>query len=359
MPKMGLSVIAQKRYNIIHDCIKNRRVGLNSNNNYPSRHDLKIAIDRYLERAYFDGLSETREISVEQIDLDIRFLKRHKNAPIEYVRSEGGYHYTDSDYELDHPATIEELDYIKLGLELLKQHKFKSVSPFFKTAIEKTLFGYTLDFENLLLSDQIIDVQFDEVDNGDNGNGLDWMKEIYDAVYWKKCIEIEYKRHHQDKINRHIISPYLIKEYNSRYYVYAHSNIPNKRALFAFDRILSITKKSDIPFVRLERGFNLSNHFSHYYGVSEPIGDKPYKIELQVTNAYFPYLVSKKIHPTQQTIEKKRKNINFKYVQIECFISRDLENKLLSFGENVTVKSPKVLVDRIKKRLDKVNANYK
>jgi hypothetical protein len=103
----------------------------------------------------------------------------------------------------------------------------------------------------------------------------------------------------------------------------------------------------------------LSNHFSHYYGISEPIGDKPYKIELQVTNAYYPYLISKKIHPTQETIEKKRKNINFKYVQIECFISRDLENKLLSFGENVTVKSPKVLVDRIKKRLEKVNANYK
>jgi hypothetical protein len=117
--------------------------------------------------------------------------------------------------------------------------------------------------------------------------------------------------------------------------------------------------ESNSKFIKLERGFNLSNHFSHYYGVSEPIGDKPYKIELEVTNAYFPYLISKKIHPTQQTIEKKRKNINFKYVQIECFISRDLVNKLLSFGENVTVKSPKVLVDRIKKRLDKVNANYK
>ena len=125
----------------------------------------------------------------------------------------------------------------------------------------------------------------------------------------------------------------------------------------SWDRILKIDK-SKKKYTKTKKNFNVKNYFSQYYGISSPYEKSPVLITLEVNNSYLPYIESRPIHKTQIIGEKNNKT-NTTNIEIRCFLSRDLESKLLSFGENVTVKKPSLLVEKIKERLVKINANYK
>ena len=352
MAKTNFSIPALERYRFIDDQLQR--------NLHPSKEELLDRLNRSYNVTKFKEKSKTDrlEISEKQLDVDISFMKKDLGAPIKFDRSIPGYIYTE-EYTLNYvvPATKEEKKYIRFAIDLLKQKKFNSILPFFDNALQKTLFGFQLFLDQENLDHKYIEVQNDEVFNGLNANGNDWLCEIYDAILEKKVLKIQYKRFENNKTNEHFFSPYLIKEFNSKFYVIGHSNITDDIVTLAFDRIISINV-CRLKYERPKKGFNVKDHFSHYYGISSPVGKNPVLIELEVDNNYLPYLESRPIHKTQEIGDKNTKSSTTN-IQIKCFISRDLENKLLTFGENVTVKKPGLLIERIKKRLVKINANYK
>jgi|LauGreDrversion4_2_1035121.scaffolds.fasta_scaffold413659_1 predicted DNA-binding transcriptional regulator YafY len=346
MAKTIDSIPVIERYRFIDDQLQR--------NQHPTREQLLNRLNRSYEVLRFNK----KKVSKQTLDEDIEFMKNILGAPIEYKRAIPGYVYT-KEYTLNYvvPASEEEKKYIRFAIDLLKQKKFNSILPFFDTALQKTLFGFTLFVENESLDQNFIDLQNDEAFNGLNNAGTDWLREIYDAIIEKEVLEIEYKRFENNKTTKHIISAYLIKEYNSKFYVIGHSNITDDFVILAFDRILKIHKTKK-KYIKPKKNFNVKNHFSQYYGISSPYGKYPVLITLEVSNSYLPYIESRPIHKTQ-IIGEKNKKTNTTNVEINCFLSRDLESKLLSFGENVTVKKPVLLVEKIKKRLLEINANYK
>jgi len=51
-------------------------------------------------------------------------------------------------------------------------------------------------------------------------------------------------------------------------------------------------------------------------------------------------------------------NVNGLLVEIECFLTPELEMMILSHGENVRVLAPEKLIDRVKKRIGEMIQIY-
>lgn len=185
------------------------------------------------------------------------------------------------------------------------------------------------------------------------------IAESFSAIQAQAVIRINYKpfNYSSNSVNV-ILSPYILKEYNRRWYLIGAADDTGRILNFALDRIKSITILPGYEYRCPPK--DLLERFEEIIGISYNEGSEIYKITFWASNKAAPYIDTKPLHGSQIHIKDKRDSeIRTKFnvplggslFSIECMENYELIRELCSFGGELKVLSPQPIVDAIKKRI--------
>ncbi|MCD8207836.1 MAG: WYL domain-containing protein [Bacteroidales bacterium] len=187
--------------------------------------------------------------------------------------------------------------------------------------------------------------------------------ELFTAISQKQVIELHYRSfsaRDEFVIN---LYPYLLKEYNHRWYVIAGGEKDGKIFNFALDRIEKIVS---ISHKYVEFDGDINELFEDIIGVT--MSDTPiYQIIFWVANGSKNYVLTKPLHESQrQFMNEDELEMRSRYpqlegglfFQIECKDNYELIRELSSFGKDLLVLSPKPIQDEVVKRFRDMQSEY-
>ena len=190
------------------------------------------------------------------------------------------------------------------------------------------------------------------------------MAEIFSAIRAKSVIKIKYSKFNDNQKREVILSPYLLKEYNQRWYVIGGANDTSKILNFALDRIKSIEILPGFEYHKAP--VDLSERYEDIIGITFLESSPIYEIIFWISDSSAPYIRTKPIHGSQKELRfDKEKVIRNKFdvpkggalFSIECKENYELIRELTSYGE-LKVLTPEHIINRIKERILKFHKIY-
>ena len=190
--------------------------------------------------------------------------------------------------------------------------------------------------------------------------------ELFTAISQRQVIELHY---HTFKTPEDIciyrLYPYLLREYNGRWYLYASRVENDKIKCFPLDRMIKMVPLPSLKYKKYKG--DLSEIFEDVIGVSffyeEPIN----KIIFWVSDVSKDYVLTKPLHESQRTIsEKDTKELFEKYpslqggrfFRIDCKRDYELIRELCSFGKELLVLEPSNIQKEIWEYINGMTENY-
>lgn len=187
--------------------------------------------------------------------------------------------------------------------------------------------------------------------------GTEHLSELYKAITEKKALLISYNSGYKYERNE-TLHPHYLKEYNGRWFVCGRTvqddGTVNDNALLALDRITDIDEhNTPVEYVGKD-GFNFEDYFSDIIGVTHS-AEWPEVVDvvLKIKNPkVFNLIKTKKLHRSQT------ENDEDFIISIKLRPNIELKTKLLSFGADVEVLSPRELRTQIGEEIANLNRIY-
>ena len=191
------------------------------------------------------------------------------------------------------------------------------------------------------------------LDHNPNVKGLNLIETLYPLIKEEKIVSIKYKPFSREEEIEYLLHPFLIKEYNNRWFLIGWLPAKNKYTVLGIDRIVQITEQAGkIDKTKKNELVLLQKSI---LGVSFTEGVLPTEIKLWITLEQLPYILTKPLHPSQKLIEE---HSDGSIITLNLVPNYELEQLLLSFGEKIKVLEPELLQIRIQKRLKDAIALY-
>lgn len=188
---------------------------------------------------------------------------------------------------------------------------------------------------------------------------------LFSAISNEQVVELTYRKFLDSAERKVIISPYLLKEYNRRWYIVGGAYDTNRILNFALDRLVKIEFKTGYTFKPCET--DLEERFEEIIGVTF-FEDAPItQILFWVSDAIKGYIHTKPIHGSQIHIKGDRADkLHILYPQlqsgdfltIECRGNFELIRELTAWGDDLIVLTPVSLRDRIVGRINRMKSRY-
>ena len=329
---MATNKNAQLRYKALDQCFSNfyKKFYIN---------DLIEFCSKVLSEHYAKSMSVSRR----QIFDDIDFMKSEAGfeAPIESYKEgrKAYYRYSEKDFSiLKKPLNPTELITLNEALETLNRMNSLPGFDWVNSIQTKLKSGLDLDKTN----QQIISFEENEF-----LKGIEFLNSLYQYIIQKQCLEIYYKSFKSESETTFTISPYYLKQYNNRWFLFGWNHQFENIQNLALDRILKI-EYSNEKYIVNETDFN--EYFEDIIGVTNDKSAEVQNIKIQLSDNIIPYIISKPIHGSQK--------ISGNILTLELKINYELETLILSYGENMKVIEPQILVDKIKNRINKTSNFY-
>lgn len=332
---MATNKHAQIRYNTLDKCFRNT--------------GRKYSIDNLVEAcniAICEFTGKEEGIQKRQLYDDIRYMESEQGWAIELEKTKEGrkvfYKYEDPNFSISYkPINETEANQLKEALSTLE--RFKGLPQF--EWIEEL--GTRLDAEFKLNKNSDKVISFEE---NEYLTGKQYISELYNAIVYKKVVTIDYKTFKNEKVIQYQLSPYHLKQFNKRWFLFGKSQNFDTLTNLALDRIVAI-KESDKEYQ--VNTINFEEYFEDVIGVTIPEAEIQ-TIKIKIDETLVPYIKTKPLHPSQ--VNKFQNNEN--YVILKVIPNYELESLLLSYGESIQVLEPVSLVDTMKKRIEKMKNKY-
>lgn len=332
---MATNKHAQIRYNTLDKCFRNpgKRFAIE---------DLVAACNE----AIYEFTGKEEGIKKRQLYDDIRFMESEQGWSIELKKTKDGrkvyYRYEDLNFSISNKP-LNETEALHLKEALLTLSRFKGMPQY--DWIDEL--GTRLDAEFKLNKNAQKVMSFEE---NEYLEGKTFISDLYNAITYKKVVAIEYKNFKNENSTIYELSPYHLKQYNKRWFLFGKS--PNFETLtnLALDRIISI-KETDKNFE--ETNIDFDEYFDDVVGVTIP--NSPIEtIKIKIIESLVPYIRTKPLHPTQ--IYKFEDNSH--RITLKVIPNYELESLLLSYGESLQVLEPLSFVEKMRIRVEKMKNNY-
>lgn len=332
---MSTNKLAIIRYQTLDKCFRN------SGRNY--------AIDDLVEecnKAIYDYSGKEEGIKKRQLYDDIRFMESEQGWNVELKKLKDGrkvyYKYEDSNFSISNQP-LNETEANQLREALLTLDRFKGLPQYhwineINARLESSF--------NLKQKEEII-ISFEQ---NEYLRGLEFIPELYNAILYKKVLNIGYKSFNSVEVKSITISPYYLKQYNMRWFLFGKSGDYETITNLALDRIESIVPENK-DYINSHIDFN--EYFEDVIGVTIP-ADKIEDVVLKVGKNLISYITTKPLHGSQKI---KEMGNNFE-VHLKLIPNYELETLILSFGEKIQVLEPITLAENIKERINKMKTNY-
>lgn len=189
---------------------------------------------------------------------------------------------------------------------------------------------------------------------------------LFCAISNEQVVELTYQKFLDSTERRVLISPYLLKEYNRRWYIVGGAYDTNRILNFALDRLVQIEIKPGYIFKPCEA--DLEEHFDEIIGVTFNEDMPLSQILFWVSDDIKGYIHTKPIHGSQIHIKGDRADkLHILYPQlpsgdfltIECRENFELLRELTAWGEDLMVLTPVDLRDKIIERINRMTYRYK
>lgn len=292
------------------------------------------------------------EITQRQVEKDLEFMQEDPpmgfSAPIKKDTKRKAYYYTE-------PFTIrafglreEHFNALLFYSKTLHQFSDYKIFQNISEAIEKVLDNYKVTPElkelfkskTILQTEKVIPIK-----------GHEHISSITQALEENKKISFTYKPFGK-KASKRILAPCLLREDKHMWYVLGKVEGENFTKTYALDRMNSLEIMEE-KFEPIE--FNPDEYFKYSFGITVS-PQKPIKVILSFTPLQGNYLKALPIHETQKIIVDN--NDEFK-ISLNVKPSYEFYSKILSYGKDVKIVSPKSVIKEIKSNLMSAIEKYK
>lgn len=299
--------------------------------------------------ALFEYEGRENPISKRTIQMDIQLMRSEKlgyNAPI-VVYDKKYYKYEDDEFTItDIPLTETDMNVLTETVSMLKQFKDFSLFSDVSDILQR--------LEDKIYAEKSHTKPVIYLDKNENLKGLHYLDEIYQAIIKKVALVITYKSFKSKEENKFHFHPFILKEFNNRWFLIGKKKGSQPITNLALDRITAIDYDFTLPY--LEENFDAESFYENVVGVTVNTGLKPKRIELWVDAENAPYVITKPLHATQRIIQQNEDGT----IIVHLFIipNYELERLLLGFGCGIEILRPENLRNRMKKILEKALNKY-
>jgi len=293
-----------------------------------------------------DPRYEGAEISLRTFRSDIDYLKKKAEKQDVDVLCRLGrkgyfYYYSRPDFSIyKNELSDSEVGQLKCAMQLLS--RFKGLPEYDSIAD----LGAKLENKYGIASGGQTYVEYEHVDS----TGEEMMADICNCIIKQQPIKITYMPYGKPE-KEWIIHPYLLKEYNNRWFLFGYNETEGKISNAPLDRI-----RADYEYVPNAYIPNTFRDFSTFFNdvVGVTVKDfEPTEITFRASEARYPYIESKQIHRTQ-----KLKDAAQRIFTINVIPNRELDSLILSYGADLEVLTPDWYRDHIKKKILEANTIY-
>ena len=353
---------AMTRYQIIDELLSNRY------HNY-SIGDLTDEVNRRLaemEKAPDKKGKTDKSVSRRCIELDIQYLEKESPFFVEIERySVPAYsiekqktctkrclRYEDPSFSIFKKKMTSDEEYLlSEALSLLGQFDglpnfdaLESLRKGLATVPERQIISFT---KNLLEDSSLIG-------------------RMFTAISQQQVIEITYHRFSDAEDGRKItLHPYLLKEYNHRWFLFAASAEDGKLLCFALDRIDDVVTLPSYEYV--DCAVDIDEYFDDIIGVTNYADEPVQHIVFWVSDGSKDYVKTKPIHGSQRHYTgDKELALRQKYptlqggafFSIDCKYNYELIRELCSFGDGLLVLFPESIQEKVWERINAMMKDY-
>jgi predicted DNA-binding transcriptional regulator YafY len=275
-------------------------------------------------------------ISRRQIYDDIGFMESSAGweIPLEHIKDgkKVYFRYSDKNFTINNqPLSKAELDQLKEATFTLS--RFKGVPSF--EWIEEIISKLEDKFQLVGNTTSVIDFE-----QNIYLKGLEFLSPIFSSIVNRQCLQITYCKF-EGEVLKWSVHPYYIKQYNTRWFLFALNDEYQSITNIPLDRIVNCTpidlryKATDIDF---------TEYFDDVIGVTIPREAVVENIVLKFSINRFPYVTSKPLHWSQKIIDKENC-----IIEISVIPNKELYSLLLSYGSDVEVLEPQTLREGVAK----------
>ena len=193
------------------------------------------------------------------------------------------------------------------------------------------------------------------------------LSSLFSSISSHTTVTLDYRKFNEDDIKTFIVFPYLLKQFNDRWYLICSllNAYPSFIMNLPLDRILKVDIIPQIAFRPCQ--VDLDEHFSKIVGVTYHYDREEVPIIFAVHKDKAAYIQTKPIHETQKEFiaseqEEWRKKYpmleEYRFFGIECIPNNELMSLLFSFDKEIIVISPSKLRESITAELNKQSNLY-
>ena len=320
---MPINKSAYRRYQIIDKLVRNKM------KRFPTMTEI---IDACWEKLKIDTSPET-------IQKDIAKMRESPpegfDAPIYYDYKGKGYAYSDPDYELGGVSLTDiDIETIRESIEFIQTIGGSRISEKFNHAMEKIL-STSLEFSTGNTKQAILQTM-----NPPRSRGFEHFDLFYQACREKTPVSLVHYSYKKRNFSALTIHPFMIKEFENKWYVMGFSEKHNQIRTFGLDRVFDpfLLKKKYIPVEKSAR----EKEAHDYYGVFPIPNQKKQGVKIHVSALVTNYFEAYPIHESQLI---KKEESGSSVISYNLIPTIELTRLFLSHGYHVKVIEPKWLIE--------------
>jgi predicted DNA-binding transcriptional regulator YafY len=190
-----------------------------------------------------------------------------------------------------------------------------------------------------------------EFEKNDEYTGNKHLQPLYEAIRQQKAMKINYKDF-KGQTTQHTLSPYLLREYKNRWFIFGWQHVENSVYNLALDRIQTLDFSD---FAYIPSRVDMNRYLRDVVGVTRFRDAFPEAIEIRLLKPRAYYLKTKALHHSQTIVSETETEIVFRYWLIP---NPELETEILSYGADAEVLAPESLRARMRGIIDKMQWQY-
>ncbi len=299
------------------------------------------------------GVGREGGISKRQVQEDIKQMRpggmTGYEAPIEYDRDSKGYFYSDPTYSIrNSPLVSNDAPVLRQALAMLQQFQGLGLGDELGDIV-KRVEEHLQARPDVQTSRQL--VWFEQVPDY---AGAHLLGPLYQAIRERQMLALRYRPFDAPEAYEIHVQPYLLKQYNHRWFLIGTGTGRAGVSNFALDRIEGLEPVTNATYVPPPA--DIEARFADVVGVSVPSeGSVVERVLLRFRAGRGRYVRTKPLHPSQRL---EVENAEFIEVSLKVIPTQELETLLLGFGEDLEVLAPSSLRARISERLQAANGKY-
>lgn len=301
-----------------------------------------------LSRALREQSDSSDGVSERTLGSDISNMRRGigGEGPAPIVCDKEGYYYEDPNFQyFRSPLSSDDTEVLRQVLLVLRQFQGLGLSERLDELVQRVEKNLHDDYPSISPSA----LEFEQVPAY---TGTQHLQSLHRAIRHRQVIQLTYQSFDAARSWQETVHPYLLKQYNHRWFLIGQASGRPGISNFALDRILAV-EPAALAFQ--PPATDLAARFAEIIGVSFPPEEPVQDVHLRFYHDRGQYVRTKPLHPSQQIVLQNGEVLE---LRLRLRLNRELETQLLAFGEDVEVLTPAALRTRLHDRLRSALTRY-